>query len=347
MAFSSQIINPADNSRDNEGRSQGVWTSSTAMGYDGQLYKWTGAMWELQGGGGGSSGTTSYPKFDFDWTKARSDALTQLTPYYEQKLKEAGGDVERAKRLIEEDYMKGVRYSSEDYTKTEAEAKQDNLVNEKYRLKSLKTEEERAGTLTTEKQLVYDTAIRQADEDLATNLKILGLDITEENRNLQGSLNQRNVLLGTIPQGDTSSAAPMGEYAKSWFINPQTERQDLRKLAIERALSRQKEVAGMTKQSALGDIGYGLKKTQTASSKTGELSEIEKQRAITNALLKKTRDTEKVGVLRTRGIEEQDIEYPRSQRDIEEEKRRRAFETVAPMTYSESYARWRAINNLG
>jgi len=270
MAVQNVIISPADTSHNDQGQSQGVWTSDLAYGSDGQLYKWTGAVWELQGGGGGGAGagsSPSYPKFDFDWTKAREDAMTQLTPYYEQKLKEAGGDVERAKRLIEEDYTRGVRYSKEDL----------------------------ATTTTT------------AEEDAASAFKTLGLDVAQETRDVQGSLNRRGVLLGTIREGQESTAAPTSDYAKTWYLNPLEERQGLRKLAIERALKRQKEVGGTTA----------------------------------------TREQEGLTAQRTRRIEEQDIEYPRTQRDLEEEKRRRAFETVAPMKYSEEYAKYRAINQLG
>lgn len=326
---------------------QGADVGDTGQDYNGTPVKWTGVVWEPLGGSGGNGGSGSYPTFNFDWTKAREDALAQLTPYYEQKLKEAGGDVERAKRLIEEDYKMGLRYANEDYTKTDAEANQDYLVSEKYRLESLKTEEERAGTLTTEKQLEYDIAIRQANEDLATNMKELGLDITDENRNLQGKLNNQGVLLGTITPGSNTAAAPVSNYADVWHLGPQAERQDLRKLAIERAIERQTEAAGMTKKSALGDIDYGLERTQTASAKAGELSDIEKQRAITNALQEKTRTSEGLGVSRVRGIEEQDISYPRTQRDIEEEKREKAFNQVTPMKYNEEYSKYRAVNNLG
>ena len=247
---------------------QGADVGDRGYDYNGNEVRWTGANWESTGGGGGGGGgSSSYPTFNFDWTQARADAMTQLTPYYEQKLKEAGGDVERAKRLIEEDYMRGVRYSKEDLTR-------ENI---------------------------------QGEENAATAFKTLGLDVTEENRSLAGSLNQRNVLLGTIPQGDTGSAAPMGEYAKSWFINPQTEKQTMRKMAIERALKRQKE-------------GFS-----------------------TTAV----REQEGFTTRRARDLEEENIQFPRTTRDLEEEKRRRAFETAVPMAYSEQYARYKALNNLG
>lgn len=243
---------------------QGANVGDYAYGPDGSLYRFDGNGWNREGGSGGSS---SYPTFNFDWEKARQDALTQLTPYYEQKLKEAGGDVERAKRLIEEDYKTGVRVSKEDLATTET----------------------------------------QSAEDLATNLKTLGLDVAEENRNLEGTLNTRGVLSGQRAPDSTSAAAPTSEYAKTWHIQPTTERQDLRKLAIERAILRQNQVA-----------------------KT-----------------KSEREIENLTTARTRGIEEQDIQYPRTQRDLEEEKREKAFNVAAPMKYNEEYAKYRAVNQLG
>lgn len=243
---------------------QGANVGDKAYGSDGRLYDWTGAGWSLSGGGGGSS---SYPTFNFDWEKTRQDALTQLTPYYEQKLKEAGGDVERAKRLIEEDYKTGVRVSKEDLSTTET----------------------------------------QSAEDLATSMKTLGLDIAEENRNLSGTLNERGVLTGQRAPDSTSSAAPTSEYAKTWHLQPTAERQDLRKLAIERAILRQNQVA----------------KTRSE------------------------REIENLTTARARGIEEQDIQYPRTQRDIETEKREKAFNVATPMKYNEELAKYRAVNNLG
>jgi len=219
------------------------------------------STWE----GGGGAG--SYPKFNFDWEAQRAGALTQLTPYYEQKLKEAGGDVERAKRLLEEDYTRGVRISKEDLTVAET----------------------------------------QSDEDLTTSLKSLGLDVAAEDRNLAGSLNNKGVYVGQIDRGADTSAAPISDYAQQWHVKPQKENQDLRKLAIERAVKRQKEVAGITS----------------------------------------TREQETFGVRKTRGIEEQNIQFPRTARDLEEEKRQRAFNEVVPMKYNEEYSRYKSLNNLG
>lgn len=43
------------------------------------------------------------------------DALEELRPYYERILKEEGGDVEKAKARIEEDYNRGIRVTRQDW----------------------------------------------------------------------------------------------------------------------------------------------------------------------------------------------------------------------------------------
>lgn len=206
---------------------------------------------------------TAGSAFNFDWEKARSDSLTQLTPYYTQKLNEAKGDVERAKRLIEEDYTMGKRISGEDYQRE----------------------------------------MKQSQEDFETSSRSDELTKKEETRDTTGALNQRGVFTSQINEPGTSKA-PVSGYAQEWFMKPLEEKQNLRSLAIKRALERRQELA--TTQSE--------------------------------------RETEKLATARTHGIEEQDIAWPRFQRELEEEKRRRAFETVTPMKYEEEYAKWRAVN---
>ena len=220
----------------------------------------------LDGPGAGGSGGSNYPAFNFDWTKARQDAITQLTPYYEQKLSDAKGDVELAKRYIEEDYQRGIRYSQENVTKGN----------------------------------------QYADEDLAVQLKALGLDVTDETRNTLGALNQRGVLIGEMDPNQTSAKAPYSSYAQDWFLNPMNERQIARKQAVERAVTRQKEQLGMTEG----------------------------------------RQQEGVGVTKTRGLEEQNIQYPRTQQALEEEKRQRAFNEVTPSIYQQEYTKYKVANSI-
>lgn len=50
-----------------------------------------------------------------DWEEYEKAALEELKPYYTRILKEEGGDVERAKTRLKEDYDKGLRIKREDY----------------------------------------------------------------------------------------------------------------------------------------------------------------------------------------------------------------------------------------
>ena len=85
---------------------------------------------ELKQQGGGNP--LGIPAFNFDYDLAEREAFAKLKPYYEQKLREAEGDVERAKGIIEEDYARGVRFAEEDTATQLAEhdrLKQDEIFN--------------------------------------------------------------------------------------------------------------------------------------------------------------------------------------------------------------------------
>lgn len=197
---------------------------------------------ESGGGGGGSAGVGGFnvPPFNFDWQAAEKEALEKLTPYYKQKLDEAQGDVDRAKRLIEEDYARGVRYRKED----EATSMQDLERTAK---------DERLGTL---------------DE-----------------------LNRRGVLFGEQQGPQGASRAPYSQFAQQFYLNPQEERIGSRQAAIRRALERQGEVAGIERQ---------------------------------------------------RGIEEQDIAFPRYKTALEEEKKEKAVTQMAPLKYTQELSKYNA-----
>lgn len=207
------------------------------------------------------------PAFTFDWAGAEKAALEKLTPYYDQKLKETGGDVERAKKLIEADYTSGLRYSEEDA--------------------------KRGGQYRT--------------EDLASALKEFGFESAEELRQTRGALNERNVLLGEIAQGQPGvSRAPESDYARMYALAPLEERQALRKQAIERAITRQ------------GDIA----KTDTA------------------------RQQEQLKLAKERGIEEQDIQYPRITTTLAQEKEEKAKLQLAPQAYQQALTEYRSVNKI-
>lgn len=55
-----------------------------------------------------------------DWAEYEKQALEELRPYYERLLKEEGGDVEKAKLRLEDDYKAGIRINREDYNTAKA-----------------------------------------------------------------------------------------------------------------------------------------------------------------------------------------------------------------------------------
>lgn len=63
-----------------------------------------------------SSGTAagSITPFTFDQKAAETAAMEELRPYYEKLLKIYNGDVNLAKKRMEEDYSRGLRYKQED-----------------------------------------------------------------------------------------------------------------------------------------------------------------------------------------------------------------------------------------
>lgn len=219
-----------------QGQRQSLWDAAghpgiAPVGYGG----------ESSGGGGGGGGGLNIPAFKFDYDQAEREAFAKLEPYYRQKLEEAQFDVDRAKRLIEEDYKRGKRYR---------------------------------------------------EEDLTTQLGADQLSREEEIRNTLTELNRRGVLFGEIEPGGQErgvSRAPYSDIAQRFTLSPLTERQGARKQAIERAISRQEEVAGVTRQ---------------------------------------------------RGIEEQDVAFPRYKRDLEEEKRKRALFEFVPLARERAQARY-------
>lgn len=213
------------------------------------------------------------PAFNFDWEAARKAAFDPDNPqnsvlgrYYLQKLKDAGNDVERAKRLIVEDYDRGVREATEDYT-----------LGEKYR-----------------------------GEDLISQMAEFNLDTAKERRETIAGANTRGVLFGEIPQGQEGAKAPYSEYAKEYILNPMDQRQALRKQAIERAIQRQSEVAG----------------------------------------IEKARTTQGLTIAKERGLEEQNIQFPRTQQALQEETREKAYTQQVPLQYQEAYQKYRALQGL-
>jgi len=254
-------LNPVDQRRLDELRAANAQGHPQGIRQDpGAPTHWTvttdiyGNEYITAGGSGGVGGTGADGAFKFDWNKARNDAFNELKPYYDEKLKQANGDIARAKMLIDEDYNKGLRVAREDFE-----------IGEKART-----------------------------EDLASERIRLTGEEAQETKNLRGELNQKGLLLGEIDRGaEGASRAPESVYAKTAHMDPLVDKQKLRREAIERALTRQSEVARVDRNRQEADLG-----------------------------------TE-----RKRGIEEQDIAAPRVEKDLLEEQRKRAFLEVAPAKY--------------
>lgn len=179
---------------------------------------------------GAGGGGINIPAFNFDYGQAETEARAKLEPYYAQKLADAKGDVELAKKYIEEDYARGMRTSQ---------------------------------------------------EDLAANTATDAATARDETQTSLEGLNKRGMLFGEIPTAG-QSAAPYSQLAQSQELNPLAQKQAQRKQAIERAISRQEEVAGVTRQ---------------------------------------------------RGIEAQDIQYPRTEQALLEEKENKVQTQFVPAAY--------------
>lgn len=67
----------------------------------------------LSEGGGGNAGYV-FGWSPEQWDQAENEALEKLAPYYKFLLDQTGGDVTLAKKRLEEDYERGMRYSEED-----------------------------------------------------------------------------------------------------------------------------------------------------------------------------------------------------------------------------------------
>ena len=101
----------------------------------------------------------------------------------------------------------------------------------------------------------YDTGNRYREEDLGTQLAADKRVAEQEFRDTTTDLNRRGMLFGEMEPGtEEQSKAPYGDIAQRFFLNPMSEKQSARKLAIERAIGRQGEVAETTRKRGVEDI---------------------------------------------------------------------------------------------
>lgn len=157
------------------------------------------------------------------------EALEELRPYYERILKEEGGDVERAKRRMEEDYGRGLRMKREDYE----------LAKETY------------GPYLKEGETLPEYLAR-------TRIKGTQGMFLEEGQELVGQLGRRGVFYGGL-----------AEQARGKLATSQQRRQE----AIDRALARYEEEAGLGYTRGVEDLDIALERRKF------ELGEEKKERA--------------------------------------------------------------------
>lgn len=211
-------------------RQLGGWYNNPATGRNQRWwgdYGWTDGSDPTQGGGGGASTQSTDPVSDFadvfgklvgspielppittrSWEEYETQSLEELKPYYERILKEEGGDVERAKSRIEQDYKRGIRINREDY------------------------EAQKAG---------YGAAMKPGESaaDYYNRTKnVYGTD-PQEGVALLGNLNKRGILNSGIANVDAST-----------LQSTQQRRQE----ALDRAIQRYEEQAGITRSRGIED----------------------------------------------------------------------------------------------
>lgn len=344
---------------------QGANTGDYAYGTDGGYYRWNGERWERESGGTSIPGQTQMPESPFTtewWTKARQEAFSSLTPYYEQKLRDAKGDVDLAKRLIEEDYRIGNRYRTEDL-----EIEKGDVERAKQRLADdfSRTEGYRGQDVTRERGITERGISREEEdfmrgerirlEDLASELATFGRESAEERRNIIAQTNLRGTLFGEIPtygQID-QTRAPYSQYAKEYVLSPMEEKQALRRQAIERAIQRQSEVAGIGKERNIQDIRSDFERYQTGLLREGEKAGLEKTRGTEDVAsqfrrfqLGQTKGEEEAKLGREKELSQSEITLRKEQDRLKREQEERAYGQIVPRRYESEYAAWRASNRL-
>jgi len=167
-----------------------------------------------------------------DYEKLYSDieakALAELSDYYTKILEDVGWNIEKAKRRLEEDYQRGLRTSREDA----------------------------AVKLKEYYQQTFPQEVRAALETLGQR-GLLETGVTP------GAIKPETI---TLPTGETVTTKPVTTTGFGGVAGSELERirssQQARREAIERALKRSEEEAGITRERGLEDISKQWERTQ-------------------------------------------------------------------------------------
>ena len=303
-----------------EGKQYGGWYDNPATGKN-ERY-WGNGIWTS--GSEPSFGTDvndiaklaptapAVPAFEWDRNQAEQDALTKLTPYYDELLAQANGDVELAKQRLLEDYQTGTRQDQEDFTTIVERSNQDYLVGQRTREQDFATKTERTSRdVATQRQQAVEDYLTQSQE-------YARLEPEEKAKVLEG-LNQRGMLQSTIAKGETTNL---------------TERQQARREAITRALERKDQLNKVTQANQTQDM-------LTSMQRAGEAAQTTQARTQENAASALAKAEQAAGTTLNRGTQDLDIALPRYVDKLEQEKAQRALE-MADMARTTKYTDWLA-----
>lgn len=246
-------------------RAQGANVGDIRQGPDGAMYRWTGAAWTRESGSVPSAGTTT-----------------------------GGAGFNFNWSAVEKEEFEKLRPY---YEKKLADAQGDVT-----RAKTLLEEDYQTGMRRTQED--ESMAARYRNEDLATQGQGLALDAEQELRDARGALNQRGVLIGER-SAEQQGAAPTSDYAQKWFLDPMKQRQDARRLAVERSIQRQGEVAGLDAQ----------------------------------------RQREALETAKRRGIQEQETQYDKYRKLLEQEQKEKAVLQMTPLRYQQEYQKYQNLRS--
>lgn len=241
---------------------QGANVGDYAWGADGNYYRWNGERWEMEQGASSGGGGGEAPP-PFQFDWAATEAA----------------ELEKLRPY----YEKILAEEGGDVDRALVRLEQD------YQTGVRRSQEDLARTQ------------RITSEDLTTQRQQLGLEEKEETRETLADLNRRGVLFGQIPT-EGLAQAPYSSYAQEYALGPMDEKQRLRRLAVERALERQGEVAGVSA----------------------------------------AREQENLALQRGRGTEDVQTAFERRKQALEQEKREKATLQMTPLRYEQEYQKYLA-----
>lgn len=288
----------------------------------GKAMRWFNGTWtdgEEPGGNPTASDIASLaptmgavPEFNFDWTKSEAEALEKLTPYYEEIIAEAKGDMDLAIKRLTEDYDTGVRYANENWKVLTDKVQQDYFLADRMRQENLLT-----NTGRTMEDMYREKRI--AEEDAATQTKEAARLEPQERAATNETLNKRGVLESSIATNENTDLSA---------------RQAARREAINTALARKQEVSNLNAARGTSDLN-------TDFARQVEQADIDKLRTLQEADITKARAIEKETTPYQRAVEDYQIQLPRFLRDINQEKVGKA-EEMANMDYQRNLGNYLA-----